>query len=741
MKRTYLALAGALALLIIALALKGQLLALPEVRSEAAAGQFDTARAVERLRRILGDEAPHPVDSPAGDAVRERLLAEMRSVGLDPRVTDDFACNSHPRFRAVTCARVRNIVATMGPADGRHVLAVAHYDSSPVGPGAADDGIGVAVLLETAAQLRGRPLARPVTLLINEGEEAGLIGARAFLERHPIAGQVESLVNFEARGVTGPAIMFETSQPNGRALAAFARDVDRPFANSLTTDFYRLIPNSTDVAVFEERGWTTLNFAVIGNETRYHSAGDDLAALDRRSVQHMGDQALAVVAGLAAQGAAGSEGARHYTDVLGRWLVVLPALASFAMLGALLLFFGWTAWSRRAGLGLAAAAVVAGLVDSAIFGWIGQFTVGLFRVGHWWRAHPELVALAVSLSALAACTASMILARNVPVDRLRAAYWLVFLLLGAAATAVAPGAAILFLFPALAAALGIAAARRWPRAERIGAIVAALILFTLFAPLLEMLETLLGHGSAWMFAPLAAAILWPWLIELKPLFGAGKMRWTSSAVGAAALAGWTAAAAVPAYSEDRQQRFSIEYAWDSDARRGQWATVNDGAPLPEAYSAAARWSGSREVPWGTARRWTAPAPALPVEAPSLSILAQREVPEGRLVTLRLESAGAQSVTLRAAPEAQLRSVRAGAFTRRMGEGTPEDPWIVRCTGRSCDGAQFEVLMANRSRAEWTLFGFHDRLPAAARPLLEARPVHGRPQYGADGTIAYRRVRF
>ena len=36
--------------------------------------------------------------------------------------------------------------------------------------------------------LRGRRLARPVTFLFNEGEEMGLLGARAFLERDPLAG-------------------------------------------------------------------------------------------------------------------------------------------------------------------------------------------------------------------------------------------------------------------------------------------------------------------------------------------------------------------------------------------------------------------------------------------------------------------------------------------------------------------------------------------------------------------------
>ena len=68
--------------------------------------------------------------------------------------------------------------------------------------------------------------------------------------------------------------MFETSRPNGAAISVFANAVDRPVANSLSTDVYRLMPNYTDVNTFSERGWLTLNLAPIGNETRYHSAGD-----------------------------------------------------------------------------------------------------------------------------------------------------------------------------------------------------------------------------------------------------------------------------------------------------------------------------------------------------------------------------------------------------------------------------------------------------------------------------------
>jgi hypothetical protein len=732
--RIHALLAGALLLLIAALSLRGQMLELPQVPPEAEPGAFDTNRAMARLRRILGDQQPHTVDSAGGDAVRERLVAELRALGLQPQVTDDFACNGHPRARAVSCARVRNIVATLNPGAGPHVLAVAHHDGTAVGPGAADDGIGVAALLEIAAQLRGRVLARPVTLLITDGEEGGLIGARAFIERHPLAANTAALVNLEARGVNGPAIMFETSRPNGAALAAFRPS--RPVSNSLTTDFYRLVPNSTDVSVFEERPWTILNFAIIGNETRYHSAGDDLAALDPRSVRHMGDQALDSVRRLATGPLPERDGEVHYTDIGGTVLVVVPALLSFIVLGALLLFWTWTGWRRRAGLGLAVAAVVAGLVDAAVIAWIGQFLVGLAREGHWWRAHPEMVGLAICLSALAGCAAPMALVRERSVLTLRAAFWLVFLILAAGLAFVAPGGTILFLAPPLVAAIGIGT-----RSERATSILAALILFLLLAPLLHLLEALLGAGSGWMFAPLAAIILWPWLIELKPLFAASRLRPVLAGIFAVAAAGWVGAGLMPAYSEERQQRFSIEYALDADRGEALWAILNDGAPLPEAYRALGRWQPGVDVPWGAARRWTAPAPLFPATAPSVEVLSQRPVPGGRLVSIRIAAGGAASVVLRAPPQARVREVRSGGFTRPMGRGAEEDPFFIRCQGRSCDGATFEVLLAGAQPVEWTLIGWHGALADAARRLIEARPAHARPQYSGDGTVTLKRLRL
>jgi hypothetical protein len=741
MKRTPLWLAAALALLMLAMGLKDQLLTLPAVRQTAAHGQFDTNRAMARLRRILADERPHIVDSAANDAVRARLIAELRAIGLDPQVSDGVTCNSKSGTRTVNCARIRNVTATIGPPEGRHVLFVSHYDSAAVAPGASDDGIGMAAMLETAAQLRGRPLARPVTFLFDEGEEAGLIGARAFLDRSPIAPRVDTLVNLESRGVEGPGIMFETSRPNAPAIELFARAAERPVANSLTTDFYRMVPNSTDVTVFQERDWTILNFAVIGNETRYHSPGDTLAAMDLRSLQHMGDQALSLAQMLGSGESPRANGQSLYTDIAGRFLIVLPALAGFILLGLLILFFAGLGWRRRRGLGLAVLLVVAAIADAALLAWLAQKLLGLLREGDYWRGYPKATGIAVYVSALASSLAALALVRRTGTDRLRAAFWLVFLLLGATISFVAPGAAILFLLPPLAVAAGIALERWASGAERVGAIAAALILFITFGAVLDLIETLLSYGAAWSYAAVAAIILLPALIELVPLLRRASMKPILAPAAVVTLAAWTVVGFVPAYSEDRQQLFTVEYLWDETGRRGRWMVDNDGASLPKGFTAAARWQRNVEVPYSTRRRWAAAAPAVRVPAPTAEILSQPSVPEGRRVSLRLRTSGATTISLRAPAQARLRAVSVIGSSRTFGSEEVDSPYTLRCRGRSCDGMVVELLIGSREPQEWTVIGTHAALPQAAQPLLAARPRFSRPQYNPDGSYAVVRLRI
>jgi hypothetical protein len=86
--------------------------------------------------------------------------------------------------------------------------------------------------------------------------------------------------------------MFETSPGNGLLIKEFRRGVTRPVASSLSSDVYKLMPNSTDFTIFNQHGLPGLNFAFIHGGTAYHKPQDSLERLDLRSIQHLGEYAL-----------------------------------------------------------------------------------------------------------------------------------------------------------------------------------------------------------------------------------------------------------------------------------------------------------------------------------------------------------------------------------------------------------------------------------------------------------------
>jgi hypothetical protein len=734
MKRTGLIVALLLLGLLAVMGAKSALVPIPPAQA-APGGGFDTVRALARLERILGDERPHPVDSAANDGVRGRLVAELRALGLQPRIADSFTCNGAPDAQTVSCARVRNVVATIGPAEGRHVLLVSHYDSTPAGPGAADDGIGIASMLEVAALLKDRRLERPVSLLFNEGEETGLIGARAFLDKDPLAARVDSLINLESRGTTGPAIMFETNRPNGRAIRHYERSVARPAANSLTTDFSRLIPNQTDVAVLKERPWTILNFAIIGNETRYHSPDDTISNLDPRSLRHMGEQALQATADLASGEPASTAGELLYADVLGIGLVTLPLWLGLALLGTLLPGFVWLAWRRRGGVGRGSAALALAMADAALTAFLLHWLIGWLRPGEYWRAHPEWISLAIDSTAIASAAVALLwIARPVARDRLRIAFWLVFLILGAAICLAAPGAAIYFLLPPLLAFVGLI----WPRAERIATGLALLALAVHWIPLLHLSQILLDFDAGWVFAPVSVLILFPFLIELKGLLlRLGRERVTA-AIGAAAALAWLPVAFAPAYSVERKQRLSLEYVWDEARGKARWMAYHDRGPLPAALGTMER---GVEVPWSSYKRWAAEASGPAVAPPALERLAGRVEGGNRLVSFRLRMRGSDVVRLVGPKGARFLAVRAGGAFRRFGQDDAEEAPVLRCHGRSCDGLEVTLLVAGTAQLEATVIGTRSGLPPEGANLVRSRSNLAQPQYVPDSTVAVGKVRL
>jgi len=307
------------------------------VSASAPAAEFSSGRAMKHVQMLA--KQPHPMGSIEHGVVRDYIFNTLASDGLQPTIQTATAVNRKADWMLMA-GTTQNVVARLqGTNNTKAVLLSAHYDSRPQAFGASDDGAGVAAMLETLRALKSAaPLQNDVIFLFTDGEEDGLLGANAFIDEHPWAKDVGLVLNFDARGNSGPSMMFETSQSNGWLVQEFAKAAPHPIANSLSVEVYRLLPNSTDFTVFSANGMQGLNFAYIDGLSSYHTLLDNSQAFDERSLQHHGSYALALARHFASLDLRQSRMPdRVYFDLLGLVLVhyskiwVLP-LAIFALI-------------------------------------------------------------------------------------------------------------------------------------------------------------------------------------------------------------------------------------------------------------------------------------------------------------------------------------------------------------------------------------------------------------------------
>lgn len=307
---------------------------------DAPAASFSTARALADIAEI--SRAPHPVGSAEHARVRDHVLGRMTALGLSPSVQASQAVETRAfgGDTYVIGGTVQNLVGVLAGRDRAlpALALMAHYDSVPGSPGAADDATGVAAVLETVRAIKaGGVPERDIIVLITDSEEAGLLGARAFFAEHPLRKRIGLMINLEARGNGGRANMFQTGPDNGAIIAAFARSASAPISNSLAVFLYENMPNDTDFSVSKEAGLSGLNFAFIGRQFDYHSPTATLANLDQGSVQHIGDQTLAATRRFAADGdMPGKAPDAVYSQTFGDHILAYPAWG------------GWLLWLATA---------------------------------------------------------------------------------------------------------------------------------------------------------------------------------------------------------------------------------------------------------------------------------------------------------------------------------------------------------------------------------------------------------
>lgn len=267
--------------------------------------EFSAERAMSYVRQIARE--PHAIGTPGHARVKTYLLNTLKTLGLDPQVQEALVINppgspgssvNSGTMLGVSSgsAYVYNVIARLkGSSPGKALLLMAHYDSQPNASGAGDDGSGVAAILETARAIQqGKQLKHDVIILFTDGEEYGLMGAKAFL-KHPWAAEVGLVINLEARGTGGASMTFEMSPENGWIVEQFAKSVPYPVASSLAYEVYRSLPNDTDFTVFRKAGYSGVNSAFIDGFVHYHKLTDTPENLDKNSLQHHGDNMLALV--------------------------------------------------------------------------------------------------------------------------------------------------------------------------------------------------------------------------------------------------------------------------------------------------------------------------------------------------------------------------------------------------------------------------------------------------------------
>ena len=352
---------------------------------------FSTDRAMVDVREIA--RRPHPVGSADHARVQAVLLQRMAALGLQTSTqTGALSPAAVRRLEreggSAAGVELTNLIGVLPGRDPRlpAVALMAHYDTVPDSAGAADDTAGVAAILEAVRAIRARgPADRTLVVILTDGEELNLDGARAFWGGHPLRDRIGAVVNLEARGGGGRAMMFETGRGNAETIALFARAGARATggvsSNSLAVFVYEAMPNGTDFTIPKDRGVQGINLAFIGRPEQYHALVSTPDALDQGSVQHIGSQALETANALLRAPALPAATANVvYADLFGQVIVGHPPVMGWGLLGLAVLGLGVAVWRARSHAGLTFADAGRGAVDGLWFLSTGLVLTQLVRL-------------------------------------------------------------------------------------------------------------------------------------------------------------------------------------------------------------------------------------------------------------------------------------------------------------------------------------------------------------------------
>lgn len=695
----------------------------------------DTVFSAERAMRDVDAIAlrPHAMGMADHDRVRDYIMKRLAEIGIRPQLQVTTAVGT--RYQAA--GRVQNILAWLpgSSSTGKAVLLVVHYDGVEAGPAAADDGAGCAALLETLRALKARkqPLAHDVIALFTDGEEAGLLGAAAFVREHPWARDVAFIMNFEARGTTGRSYMFETGAGNRDAVSQL-RGVRDVTAGSVFTTVYRALPNDTDLSELSMLGVPALNFAFADGVERYHTSHDDTTNLDPRSVQHHGAQMLAVTRKVADEVLPRPKtGDAVFFDLPWIGLVVYPVALAIPLAVVALILTAVVVRSRLRGVAVGGVATLVGLAVSGLIGW----NVHLHGPATWSGTFAAALALFIVGINLALYSAATRWSPDVHAGAL-----VVWLLLAVVTSVVAPGASYLLIWPLLftlvAARSGSAVV--WWLAAAVTLLLLAGLAYTIAAIMLGVS----GPGAA-ALAVVTAAIVWLLAPLVVRTSGGRRRSWPLPVACVAAGVAFAVVGATTTAPSARQPTPSaLVFAQNADggdallgtlAGWNAWTSSAIGgastATLPE-WASSLRALGAQFA--------ARPAPRADLAAPTATLLRDTLIDGHRRVVFRVNVPPATTALILRASGAPIvrtaidaRVVDTTRF-RHHGRVWTWEYWAVPDSG-----AVFSLAVPPGSHLDVAMLARRPGLPPSV--TIPARPADVVPRQTGDVSVVYRAVRF
>ena len=574
---------------------------------------------------LAGTIGSRPIGTPENLRARQYVVDQLRLFGYDVRVQETDARRPDYGFTA----RVSNIIAVKAGAEKNAIALLSHYDSHPAAPGAADDGLGVAVSLEAARVLAARPNPRhTLFVLVTDGEESGLMGAAGLVTDRDVMNRLQAYINVEATGSGGTSMLFEAGPGNGWIIKPWARSAPHPRGASFAVEIYHRLPNDTDFSILKRHDVPGLNFAAIGDSYPYHTARDTPDRLSDETLKNTGENAVETALALDALDLSARSAADQTFFDIGQVVAVSWGPVTSWFIAALALACGLLAWFkalaasvRLVGIGrwildVAWALVGVAAVAGALVGgtWLLRAAKAVY---HPWYARPErmflmLLALGILAGWLAVRLGALLPTRahgpRHPIIVWSIALPLWVALAGVGAT-FAPGAGYLWTLPLLVAGVGLLAvpATNVPALRAISVVVLA-VAGTLWLretlELLRFLVALLGRmpfvTPIWIYAALmlacGAMIVPPFIAAVAATNQLLRPSLFSTALLVAVVVTGGLAYAAPAYTYDQPQRRHMRVITEPGAATATYEVGSQEPGLDLEAGAPGGWYWATDVP-------------------------------------------------------------------------------------------------------------------------------------------------